>query len=142
VRLEFLYRIRYVYTERAEVTLEGGLEHYFLLAEGHCTGAVNGRLRGANHLQRRPDGTLCPDFHGVIETDEGGAILLDWRGYGRAYPAGRRQLVGAATHRADDERYRALSDAVCAIEGEVRARPDKSGSDLVLDVYELQPTVP
>jgi hypothetical protein len=73
----------------------------------------------------------------VIETDDGATIYLDWHGYGRAYPPGRRQMVASATHRVEDDRYRDLDDAVCAIEGEVRARSDGSGSDIVLDVYEL-----
>jgi hypothetical protein len=137
VKLEFRYRARFTYPESAAVALEGGLEQYFFIAEGRCEGGVNGRLRGANHPQRRPDGTFCPDFQGVIETDDGATIFFDWRGYGRAYPEGRRQIVGSGTHRSVDERYGALNDAVCAIEGEVRGRPDESGLDLVLDVYEL-----
>jgi len=64
-------------------------------------------------------------------------VFFDYRGYGRRYPEGRRQIVGSATHLADDERYRWLNDVVCACAGEVRARPDRSGVDLVLDVAEL-----
>lgn len=137
MRLEFRYRARFVYAEGVIVALEGGLEQLFLLAEGRCEGAVNGRLRGANHPHRRPDGTYCPDFQGVIETDDGATIFFDWRGYGRAYPEGRRQIVASGTHLVDDERYGHLNDAVCAIEGELRAWPDNSGADLVVDVYEL-----
>ena len=54
-----------------------------------------------------------------------------------AYPEGRRQIVGSATHLADDERYRWLNDVVCVCTGEVRLRPDESGADLVLEVAEL-----
>lgn len=50
---------------------------------------------------------------------------------------GRRQIVLAATHLADDDRYRWLNDVVCAATGEVRTRADGSGVDLVLDVAEL-----
>jgi hypothetical protein len=64
VRLEHRYRVRYIYAERGEVALEGGLEQYFLIAEGRCEGGITGRLRGANNLLRRPDGTFCPDFQG------------------------------------------------------------------------------
>lgn len=137
MKLELLYRARFTYPEGASVALEGGLEQHFFIAEGRSEGGVSGRLRGANHPQRRPDGTFCPDFQGVIETDDGATIFFDWRGYGRAYPEGRRQIVGSGMHRSADERYGALNDAVCAIEGEVRGRPDGSGLDLVLDVYEL-----
>jgi hypothetical protein len=138
MRLEPLYRVRFTYDDdQAVAQLEGGLEHYFFVAEGRCEGGITGRLRGANHPQRRPDGTFCPDFQGVIETDDGATIFFDWHGYGRSYPAGRRQIVAGATHLADDDRYRRLNDVVCAIEGEVRTHPDGSGVDLVIDVYEL-----
>jgi hypothetical protein len=137
VRLELLYRARFIYPYAATVELEGGLQQYFLLAEGRCEGPISGRLRGANHPQRRPDGTFCPNFQGVIETDDDAQIYFDWRGYGRAYPEGRRQVVASGTHLSHNERYRRLNDGVCAIEGEVRSRPDGGGTDLVLDVYEV-----
>jgi hypothetical protein len=138
MKLERLYRVRFEYEpEQGGVELEGGLQAFFFLAEGRCEGGITGRMRGANHPQRRPDGTFCPDFQGVIETDDGATIFFDWHGYGRSYPPGRRQIVAGATHLADDERYARLDDVVCAIEGEVRAREDRSGVDLVIDVYEL-----
>ena len=137
MKLELLYRARFRYTEGASVDVAGGLEQRFFVAEGRCEGRLNGRLFGANHPQRRPDGTFCPDFQGVIERDDGASVFFDWRGYGRAYPPGRRQIVGSGTHVSDDERYRRLNDVVCALAGEVRSRPDATGSDLVLDAYEL-----
>lgn len=137
MRAELLYRARFVYPEQKAVALDGGLEQYLFVAEGRCEGGITGRLRGANHPQRRPDGTFCPDFQGVIETDDGATIYFDWRGYGRSYPEGRRQIVSDGMHTSDDERYARLNDVVCALEGEVRARPDGSGLDLVVDVYEL-----
>ena len=73
----------------------------------------------------------------MIETADGAAVFFDWRGYGRAYPPGRRQIVLAATHLADDDRYRWLNDVVCVGSGEVRSRPDGEGPDLVIDVAEL-----
>ena len=85
----------------------------FYLAEGTCAGRVAGRMRGANHPRRRTDGTYCPDFQGVIETADGAEVMFDWRGYGRAYPVGARQIVLTATHMAEDERYRWLNDVVC-----------------------------
>jgi len=94
-------------------------------------------MRGANHPRRRVDGTYCPDFQGVIETGDGATVMFDWRGYGRAYPVGARQIVLTATHLCEDERYRWLNDVVCVGAGEVRTRPDGSGPDLVVDVAEL-----
>jgi hypothetical protein len=87
--------------------------------------------------RRRTDGTFCPDFQGVIETADGAEIFFDWRGYGRGYPVGRRQIVVAATHLAEDERYRWLNDVVCVGAGEVRTRPGRERPDLVIDVAEL-----
>ena len=94
-------------------------------------------MRGANHPRRRTDGTYCPDFQGVIETADGAEIFFDSRGYGRAYPVGRRQIVASVTHLSGAEEYRWLNDVVCVGAGEVRARPGGDGPDLVIDVAEL-----
>jgi hypothetical protein len=47
--------------------------------------------------------------------------VVEWHGYGRAYPTGRRQIVGCVFHLSDSERYRRLNDVVCVCVGEVRA---------------------
>jgi hypothetical protein len=75
----------------------------------------------------------------VIETDDGAVIMFEWHGYGRAYPQGHRQIVGAVFHLSDAEPYRRLNDAVCVCVGEVRAPadPDRTEPDLVIDVAEL-----
>lgn len=57
-------------------------------------------------------------------------------GYGRAYPVGRRQVVGTALHVSDDPRYRRLNDVVCPLVGEVRA-VGEDDVEIVLDVAEL-----
>lgn len=44
---------------------------------------------------------------------DGAVIMVEWHGYGRACPPGRRQIVGAVFHLADREPYRRLNDAVC-----------------------------
>jgi hypothetical protein len=98
---------------------------------------VSGRFRGANHPRRRTDLTYLPDFQGVIETDDGATITFDYRGYGRAYPEGKRQVVAVATHLASDERYRRLNDVVCPVVGEVRPFEDGAGTEIVLEVAEL-----
>jgi hypothetical protein len=75
----------------------------------------------------------------VIETDDGATIMFEWHGYGRAYPPGRRQIVGAIFHLSDAEQYRRLNDTVCVCSGEVRAPadPNQPEPDLILDVAEL-----
>jgi uncharacterized protein DUF3237 len=140
VRLEPLYRVTFHYPEAWYVDLEGerGTEsEHFFIAEGRCEGRIAGRFRGANHPHRRTDLTYLPDFQGVIETDDGADVMFDYRGYGRAYPEERRQVVASATHLASDERYRWLNDVVCTIAGEVRPRADAGGMEIVLEVAGL-----
>lgn len=139
MRLEPLYRIRFTYPEGWEIGLEGGWEQHFYLAEGRCEGLIAGRFRGANFPRRQgPAGPFRPDFRAVIETDDGATIMLEWHGYGRAYPVGRRQIVGAVFHLSDAERYSRLNDVVCVSVGEVRASsdPDRE-TELVADVAQL-----
>ena len=87
----------------------------------------------------RCGGPFRPDFRAVIETEDGSTIMFECHGYGRAYPPGRRQIVGAIFHSSDADQYRRLNDAVCVCVGEVRAPADPAQSepDLVLDVAEL-----
>ena len=109
-----------------------GIEsQHLLLADGRCARTHQRAMRGANHPRRRGDGTFCPDFHGVIATDDGATVLFHCGGYGRAYPQSARQIVCWLTHVTDDERYRWLNDVVCVGTGEVR--PD----GLLIDVAEL-----
>jgi hypothetical protein len=132
--------VEFTYPQGWSVELHGehGSEWRDLyIAEGTCTGRVPGRMHGANHPRRRVDGTCCPNFQGVIETADGAEVMFDWRGYGRAYPAGRRQIVVSGTHLSEDERYQWLNDSLCVGTGEVRSRPDGEGADLVIEFAEL-----
>lgn len=139
MQLKPLYRLRFTYPEEWSVNITGPngteSEHLFF-AEGRCEGRITGRFRGANHPHRRTDGTFMPNFQGVIETDDGALIMLDMRGYGRAYPPGRRQIVGSGTHLSEHENYKWLNDVVCVLVGEVRSRPGQE-VELVVDVAEL-----
>ena len=141
MRLEPLYTLRFRYPEESSgATIGGQEEEHFLFAWGRAEGQLAGRFRGANHPRRRSDGTFRMDLQGVIETDEGAEVVLDYQGYGRAYPVGRRQVVGAAWHYSDHERHRRLNDAVCVIVGEVRrpsAEAPQAEVELVFEVAEL-----
>jgi hypothetical protein len=135
-----LYRVRFTYPDGWEVGLEGGWEQHLYLAEGRCEGSISGRFRGANFPYRRTaEGPFLPDFRAVIETDDGATIMVELHGYGRAYPPGRRQIVGSVLHLSDSAPDRRLHDGVCGCEGEVRAPsdPDRRSPDLVIDVAEL-----
>jgi hypothetical protein len=134
MRLEPLYVVRFSYSGGWGADLAGpdsseGL--FFFLAEGRCEGRISGLFRGANHPSRRGDGTFMPDFQGVIETDDGAEVLFDYQGYGRAYPAGRRQILTSATHLSEDGRYRWLNDSLSVGIGEVRSQEDGSTELLI-----------
>ncbi|MDR6905804.1 hypothetical protein J2X63_001490 [Agromyces sp. 3263] len=139
MRLEPLYRLTFTYPAGWQVELEGGWQQHFYLAEGRCEGGVSGRLHGANFpLRRTEEGPFRPDLRGVIETDDAATIMFELHGYGRAHPAGRRQVVGSVFHTSDHPDYRRLNDVVCVCVGEVRSPVDgASGPELVLDVAEL-----
>src|SRR5438477_10635615 len=92
------------------------------IAEGRCEGSITGPFRGANFPRKEgAAGPFRPDFRAVIEADDGAVIMVEWHGYGRAYPPGRRQIVGSVLHTADREPYSRLNDAVCVCAGEVRS---------------------
>jgi Protein of unknown function (DUF3237) len=139
LRLEPLYSVRFRYPEGWAVELSGPGgkdEHHFYIAEGTATGRIAGRFRGANHPRRRTDHTFVPDFQGVIETEDGAVVMFDHHGYGRAYPAGRRQIVAAGFHFSSDPRYAWLNESLCVGCGEVR-RLDDGETELVIDFSEL-----
>jgi hypothetical protein len=137
MRLAALYRLTFGYTHgwSAGVAADSEESEHFYLAEGRADGLIAGRFVAANAPHRRGDGTYEPDLHGVIETADGDAVLVHMTGYGRAYPVGRRQIVGTARHFSDADGFRRLNDAVCVVVGEVRAGDDRV--ELVADVAEL-----
>lgn len=123
MQLRRLYIARFFYPDGWEVELKGAggsEEQHYYFAEGRCEGIVAGKFRAGNHPRRRTDRTFAMNMQGFIETDDGGVIMVDYQGYGRAYPPGRRQVVGAAWHTTNHEKYAFLNDAICAISGEVR----------------------
>jgi hypothetical protein len=137
MQLRPLYVVRFHYPDGWQVDLEGPggtEEHHYYFAEGRCEGSITGRFRAGNHPRRRTDRTFAMDMQGFIETDDGALIMIDYKGYGRAYPPGRRQIVGAAWHVTATERYKSLNDAICVIGGEVRV-PVKEGQ---IEQHEVQ----
>jgi hypothetical protein len=140
MRLEPLYRVTFTTPESWSVRLDGedGFEEQsFLIAEGRSTGRLSARYRAANFPRRRTDGTLTPDFRGVLETADGATILIEWSGFTRTGSSGARELLGRMTHLTDDPRYAWLNDRQCAVAGEVRPRAGGEAFDVVIDVAEL-----
>ncbi|HYZ76553.1 MAG TPA: hypothetical protein VE596_04185 [Gaiellaceae bacterium] len=132
MRLEPLYRIRWTTPEGWSVDLFDGAEgQSFFIAEGRCEGQVMGRFRAANFPRRRADGTLVPDFRGVVETDDGAVLMIALYGFLRSEGPGGRELVGSMTHLSDDDRYARLNDVVCTVVGEITT------GGVVVDVAEL-----
>jgi hypothetical protein len=120
MQLRPLYTVRFHYPDGWHVDLVGDAgteEHHYYFAEGRCEGALAGRFRAGNHPRRRTDRTVAMNMQGFIETDDGALIMTEYKGYGRAYPPGRRQVVGAAWHVTSHEKYKHLNDAICVISG-------------------------
>jgi len=140
MRLEPLYTVTFPTPEAWSVQVDGadGTEgRSFLLAEGRCTGRLSARYRAANFPRKRVDAALVPEFRGVLESDDGATILFEWQGLAVLTDSGMRRLLGSLVHTTDDPRYLWLNDRVCAVEGEVRPRPDGSGFDVVFQVSEM-----
>ena len=140
MRLDPLYRVTISTPESWSVRLDGeyGSEgQSFLIAEGRSTGRLSARYRAANFPRQRTDGTLTPDFHGVLETDDGAVILIEWSGFARSGANRVHELVGRLTHVTDDARYAWLNDRQCAVAGEVRPKTSGDGFDVVIEVAEL-----
>ena len=139
MKLVPLYRVRFIYPEGWEIALSSSSStegQHFYLAEGTCEGRIKGKFRGANHPRRRGDGAYEPNFQGIIETTDGAAIFFEYRGYGRAYPIGRRQIVVTAFHLSDHEKYLWLNDSLAVGIGEVRSISEEH-VELVIDWSEI-----
>jgi Protein of unknown function (DUF3237) len=140
MRLDPLYTVTFTTPEAwsVEVAVDTGTEgRSFLLAEGRSTGRLSARYRAANFPRKRADGALIPEFRGVLETDDGAAILFAWQGLAVLTDSGMRRLLGSLVHTTDDPRYLWLNDRVCAVEGEVRLRTAGSGFEVVYEVSEM-----
>jgi hypothetical protein len=139
IKTTHLYRMRMKYTRGWSVELDSpgkSESQHFFLGEGRCDGRIAGNFHAANHPLRRTDGTFLPDVQGVIETDDGATIYFDHRGYGRAYPEGRRQVLARGTHISSDNRYSWLNDSIAVAVGEVRSL-ESGGVEIVLDWFEV-----
>jgi hypothetical protein len=128
VRLEPLYTVRFSYPEHYLSRGADTLGLFF--AEGRVEGNVNGRFRGLNHARLRSDDVYVPDFHGVIETDDGALLAFHLRGLARKNSYGR-EVTGTIVHNTGSERYWRLNDAVCVLAGQARR------DDIRIEVAEL-----
>jgi hypothetical protein len=117
VRLEPLYRISFAYPEHY---LSRGPDTVGLFfGEGRVEGQVTGRFRGLNHARLRSDDIYVPDFHGVIETDDGALLTFHLQGLARKSKYGR-EVTGTIVHNTGSARYARLNDSICVLAGEAR----------------------
>lgn len=92
---------------------------------GYGTGGGNvegeqlrGVLHWVNHPHRRSDGTMLPDAHGAIWTDDCATVMFQLQG--RTFFEGNRgkQLL-TVLFEAEDPRYQWLNQSCCVLEGVV-----------------------
>ena len=89
MQLKPLYIVRYIYPKGWQVELEGEFgseEPHFYFAEGKVDGSIRGSVQAANHPRKRTDGLFRMDMQGFLETEDGAVLMVDYQGYGRAYP--------------------------------------------------------
>lgn len=89
--------------------------------DGRATGPrLAGSIRWVNHPRRRSDGTMLPDVHGIITTDDGGSVIFAF--------AGRTGFVGdtgvqllSVTFESDSAEHCWLNAAMGVLEGVIDA---------------------
>jgi len=91
--------------------------------DGTVTGErLQGTVRCVNHPHRRSDGTMLPDLHGVIRTNDGVLVMMTVQGRTVFEGENGRQLL-TVIFEAQDPRYRWLNTIWCVLEGVITAQP-------------------
>ncbi|HZM25675.1 MAG TPA: hypothetical protein VFC02_28250 [Anaerolineales bacterium] len=104
--------------------------------DGNVTGPkIQGSLRWVNHPHRRSDGTMLPDAHGVIVTNDNAVILFTLQGRTVFEQNQGKQLL-SVIFESEAESYLWLNKTFCVLEGlieseRMRARVYACQSDLV-----------
>jgi hypothetical protein len=135
MRLEFVCDLALSYRELPRFDAQFLLIRPFGSEEGRGYGEgdgtvagprLTGHVRWVNHPHRRSDGTMLPDTHGVIVTDDGATLLFDLQGR-TAFVGDQGQQLLYLLVETEAERYRWLNNALCVVEGvienqQIRAR--------------------
>jgi hypothetical protein len=88
--------------------------------DGTVTGErLTGTLRWVNHPHRRGDGTMLPDAHGVIRTNDDALVLFSLTGRTVWTEAGPGRQVLTTLFESQDERYSWLNGVYCVLEGAI-----------------------
>jgi hypothetical protein len=145
MRLEHVCDMELVYREEllyggilALVRPYGGQEG---TAYGEGDGSVsgpklNGKVRWVNHPHRRSDGSMLPDTHGVIVTDDQALIMFTLQG--RTFfvnDTGKQVLT--TIFEAEDARYQWLNTTVCILEGLISSERGSMRARVYACVHEL-----
>jgi hypothetical protein len=103
---------------------------------------IQGTIRWVNHPHRRSDGTMLPDAHGVILTNDQAVIVFTLQGRTVFEQNQGRQLL-SVIFEAEAEAYRWLNETFCVLEGlidserlQMRARVYACRSDMVYVTHE------
>jgi hypothetical protein len=145
MRLEHLCDMELVYREEAlyggkflVVRPYGGEEGSgYGEGDGSVSGSkLSGTVRWVNHPHRRSDGTMLPDAHGVIVTDDGALVMFTLQG--RTFfenDTGKQVLT--TIFEAEDTRYRWLNATMCILEGMISAERGSMRARIYACVHEL-----
>jgi hypothetical protein len=134
MRLDYLCDLQITLNEsQAMVKPYGGEEgSLFVLGSGIIDGKrLRGTVRCVNHARRRSDGTMLPDLHGVITTNDDIIILFHMQGLTSWLPSPegpKGNLVSWITFETDAEEYRWLNNAPCVLEGAVQLLPGRGAT--------------
>jgi hypothetical protein len=97
---------------------------------------LSGAVRWVNHPHRRSDGTMLPDAHGVIVTDDGALVMFTLQG--RTFfenDTGKQVLT--TIFEAEDQRYCWLNTTMCILEGVISAERGSMRARIYACVHEL-----
>ena len=81
---------------------------------------LNGKVRFVNHPHRRSDGTMLPDAHGVLLTDDGAILLFHIEGR-TTFMGDRGKQLLLVLFETEAEHYKWLNTALCVLEGVIEA---------------------
>ena len=127
MRLEHLFDGELVYADRGRWVQPYREDEWLGWAEGTGTLAgpkLSGRIRWLNHPRQRADQTWLPDYHGVIETEDGAQVFVRLRGLNLFEKVGEEYLgsvVMAAEFAADADQYRWLNKTLGVVEATASA---------------------
>ena len=117
--MELVYREESLYNDKFLLVRPYGGEEGTGYGEGDgsVTGPrIQGSLRWVNHPHRRSDGTMLPDAHGVIVTNDNAIIMLTLQGR-TFFEHNQGKQILSVIFEAEAETYLWLNETFCVLEG-------------------------